>query len=85
MAEAFAAAASGAGLASLGIQIMGGVIELRDLCSRIRGAPMEIQQLLSELNLLANILEEYESIASAKAEGASAASNALRNAMNSCS
>ncbi len=66
MAE-LAIIASGAGLASLGVQILDGVTRLYALQAKIRGAPREIQQLISELESLSNIIEEYETIASARA------------------
>ena len=84
MAEVFATVASSAGLASLGIQIIEGLVKLRDLCSRIHGAPEAVQQLLSELETLAHVLEEYENTVGARAQGASAASHALKDAVRKC-
>ena len=84
MAEVFGAVASGAGLVSLGLQIFEGTVKLRDLCSKIHGAPKEIFKLLTELDVLVKILEEYDSKTCAKWQDSSIGSIALGDAMHSC-
>ena len=84
MAEAFAAAASGAGLASLAIQIVDGVVKLHHLCSKASNASKELRQLLSDLDILACMLEAYQSAARTQIQDVSATSHVVQSAVYSC-
>ena len=57
MAEVIGVVASGAGVASLGIQLLQIAYGLKGFCASMRDAPAEIAYLIDELLLLTNILK----------------------------
>jgi hypothetical protein len=59
MAEILGVVASGAGLASLAVQLLECIEKLHDLHANIRDAPMEIREILDEVDLLGDVLTSY--------------------------
>ena len=60
MAEVLGIIASGVSIASIATQIVGSVQQILDFWSSIRDAPTDIQDLLEEVQLLANLLLELD-------------------------
>jgi hypothetical protein len=58
MAEVLGVVASGAGIASLGLQIIENVEKLVDFFSRVHDAPSEVRFILEEVTILGNVLVE---------------------------
>jgi N-terminal domain on NACHT_NTPase and P-loop NTPases len=85
MADAVVGAiASGAGLASLAIQIFESIQKLHQLYTSIRDAPKEIHDLLNELDLLADVLRDFTTAANSPLQPLSAPSSTQRRAANHC-
>ena len=61
MAEVLGVIASGVSIGSITIQIVGSVQQILDFWSSIKDAPTDIQDLLEELQILANLLSEVDS------------------------
>lgn len=88
MAEVLGIIASGVSIASIAIQIVGSVQQVLDFWSSIRDAPTDIQDLLEEVQLLANLLLELDdndndSSGSTRQPTATKAAQYCKNAANS--
>ncbi|KAK5242386.1 hypothetical protein LTR96_007223 [Exophiala xenobiotica] len=59
MAEILGVVAGGAGLASLAVQLLECLHKLHDLHANIRDAPVEIREILDEVDLLGHVLTGY--------------------------
>ena len=59
MAEILGVVASGAGVTSLGLQILENVDKLVEFFSRVQDAPSEVRFILEEVAILGNVLVEY--------------------------
>ncbi|KAK5556558.1 hypothetical protein LTR46_005750 [Exophiala xenobiotica] len=59
MAEILGVVAGGAGLASLAVQLLECIHKLHDLHANIRDAPVEIREILEEVDLLGDVLTSY--------------------------
>lgn len=60
MAEVVGTVASGAGLASLVIQLGDGVVKLKRFCDAVRGAPQDLKDLVFEIETLSLALKQIE-------------------------
>ena len=79
MSTGFEVVVGVAGLASLAIQILEGIQEIRDLYSNIKDAPRNVHGVLNELEILVHVLAEYSSRSST-----GPSSTAQDEAMNHC-
>ena len=84
MAEILGIVASGVSIGSIAIQIVGSVQQILDFWSSIKDAPSDIQDLLEELQILANLLLEFDNNPNASKQAAAAkATEYCKNAATS--
>ncbi|KIW97976.1 uncharacterized protein Z519_01560 [Cladophialophora bantiana CBS 173.52] len=76
--------AGGAGLASLAVQLLECIQKLHNLHANIRDAPIEIREILDEVDLLDNVLTSYHSLPGADFEACLAPTLVQKQALGYC-